>query len=240
MYQLSMQSISPSLAVLSIILLIGALLVAQPWLLAPWGHMRIRRLIHRMHKQGAYILENIHLQNRKGNDIHIEYLIIGPEIICLNSAAYAGEIYGSLRDAMWSQSSKGSNYRFENPLRQHARISESLQNIIGRKARARTITVFTRAELHTPEYENITTLKQLDLVLPKWGPQEYRKNKNQEAHLLQNLSCLETGLPIAQHGNPTMLKAAHHLVFGSAAIMAISVFFVLFQMNTAASILALF
>jgi len=208
-----------NLAVISISLLFGSLYLAKPWLTAAWGHMRIRHHMHLLHKQGAHILENIHFQDRKGNPIHIEYVILGTEITCLNSAAYSGTICGSLRDAMWSQQSSQESFRFENPLRQHARACNALQGIIGKRVKTQAVTLFTHATMNTAEHKNIITLKQLNERLPANKPQETRKQLQTLSQLIQNISFTEQTPPVIQHGNPSRLKNAQTLLFSSVASM---------------------
>jgi len=212
-------NLSPGLAVVSIALLFTSLLLAKPWLAAAWERMRIRRHMHLLHKQGAHILEDIHFQDRKGNPIYIEYLILGSEITCLNSAAYSGSICGSLRDAMWSQQSKQETFRFESPLRQHARISDALKGIIGERIDIQTVTLFTHATMNTPKHKNIITLNQLALRLPINEMQKTKRHIQALSQLIQNISFAEQMPPSIQHGNPSRLKTAQTFLCGSAASM---------------------
>jgi len=212
-------NLPPDLAAISIFLLLASLFLAKPWLVAAWGHMRIRRHMRLLHKQGAHILENIHFQDRKGNPVYIEYIILGSEIICLNSAAYSGSICGSLRDAMWCQQNKQENFRFESPLRQHARVCDALQGIIGTRINTQAVTLFTHATMNTPEHKNIITLKQLNTRLPINNTQKTKRYIQALSQLIQNISLAEQTPPSMQHGNPSRLKTAQTLLFSSAASM---------------------
>jgi len=212
-------SLSPDLAAISILLLLASLLLAKPWLIAAWEHIRIRRHMHLLHKQGAHILENIHFHDRKGNPIYIEYIILGSEITCLNSAAYSGSICGSLRDAMWCQQNKQETFRFESPLRQHAHICDALKGIIGERIDIQAVTLFTHATMNTPEHKNIITLKQLALRLPIDKTQKTKQYIQALSQLIQNISLAEQTPPSIQHGNPSRLKTAQTLLFSSAASM---------------------
>lgn len=222
-------NLSPDLAVISILLLFTSLFLAKPWLIAAWGHMRIRRHMHLLHKQGAHILENIHFQDRKGNPIYIEYIILGSEITCLNSAAYSSNICGSLRDAMWSQQSKKESFRFESPLRQHARICDALQGIIGERVAIQAVTLFTHATMNTPDHKNIITLKQLNTRLPINEIQKTKKHIQALSQLIQNISLDKQTVPSIQHGNPSRLKTAQTLLFSSAASMLTAISLTLYN-----------
>ncbi len=219
MLALFTHNLSPDLAVISIALLIASLLLAKPWLVAVWGHMRIRHHMHLLHKQGFHILEDIHFQDRKGKPVYIEYLILGADITCLNSAAYSGSIWGSLRDAMWCQQNKEETFRFENPLRQHAHICDALKGIIGERINIEAVTLFTHASMNTPEHKNIITLKQLSLRLPLNETQKTKRYIQALSQLIQNISLAEQTPPSIQHGNPSRLKTAQTLLFSSAASM---------------------
>jgi len=212
-------NLSPGLAAISIFLLFASLFLAKPWLVAAWGHMRMRHHMRLLHKQGAHILENIHFQDRKGKPVYIEYLILGSEITCLSSAAYSGSICGSLRDAMWCQQSKQETFRFESPLRQHARVCDALQGIIGTRINVQAVTLFTHATMNTPEHKNIITLKQLNTRLPINNTQKTKRYIQALSQLIQNISLAEQTPPSMQHGNPSRLKTAQTLLFSSVASM---------------------
>jgi len=222
-------SLSPSLATASIILLIASLILSKPWLLAAWGHMRIRRHMYLLHKQGAYILENIHFQDRKGKSVYIEYLILDSKITCLNSAAYSGAICGSLRDAMWCQQNNQETFRFESPLRQQAHICKALQGIIGKRIDIQAVTLFTAATMNTSKHENIITLKQLNTRLPIDQSQQNKNYIQALTQLIQNISLAEQVPPSIQHGNPSRLKTAQTLLFSSAASMLIAISLTLYN-----------
>jgi len=219
MLSLFTHNLSPNLAAISISLLLASLYLAKPWLIAAWGNMRVRHHMNLLHKQGAHILENIHFQDRKGNPVYIEYIILGSEITCLNSAAHSGSICGSLRDAMWSQQSKQGSFRFESPLRQHARTCDALQGIIGERVKIQTVTLFTHATMNTAKHKNIIGLKQLSERLPVNKPQEPKKHLQTLPQLIQNISFTEQTPPVIQHGNPSRLKTAQTLLFSSVASM---------------------
>ncbi|MBL4760201.1 MAG: NERD domain-containing protein [Mariprofundaceae bacterium] len=229
MLNLFAHNLSPNLAIISISLLFGSLYLAKPWLIAAWGHMRIRHHMHLLHKQGAHILENIHFQDRKGNPIYIEYVILGTEITCLNSAAYSGTVCGSLRDAMWSQQSSQNSFRFESPLRQHVRTCDALQAIIGKRVNTQAVTLFTHATMNAAEHKNIITLKELNERLPVNKPQETRKQLQTLSQLIQNISFTEQTPPVMQHGNPSRLKTAQTLLFSSLASMLAAVALTLYS-----------
>ncbi|MDQ6967240.1 MAG: NERD domain-containing protein [Mariprofundaceae bacterium] len=212
-------NLSPDLAVVSVVLLIASLLLAKPWLIAAWGHIRMRRHMYLLHKQGAHILENIHFQDRKGNPVYIEYLILDSKITCLNSAAYSGSICGSLRDAMWCQQNNQENLRFENPLRQHAHICNALQGIVGKRIDIQAVTLFEHAIMNTPEHKNIITLKQLTSRFPINKTQKNKRHIEALTQLIQNISLREQTPPSIQHGNPSRLKTAQTLLLSSAASM---------------------
>ena len=223
MHTLFTSSLAPSLAVISIFLLCAAVLLARPWLMATWAQVRIRHHLHALHRQGASIVENIHFRDRKGKPVYIEYLIFGSEIVCLNSAAHTGYICGSLRDAMWCQQNQQENFRFENPLRQHAHIRASLQALLGKRSHIQTITLFTHANMKTPPHDDIITLKQLHTRLPATQTQQPPKHAQALAQLIQNISQHDKTAPSTQHGNPSRLKTAQTLLLSSVASMVAAI-----------------
>lgn len=222
-------NLSPNLALASIALLIVSLFIAKPWLIAAWGHMRMRRHMYLLHKQGAQILENIHFQDRKGKPVYIEYLILDSDITCLNSAAHSGSICGSLRDAMWCQQNKQKTFRFESPLRQHEHICKALQSLIGDRIGIQAVTLFTHATMNTPEHEDIITLEQLALRLPINKTKKSKRYIQGLTQLIQNISLTEQTQPITQHGNPARLKTAQTLLFSSVAVMFSAIFLTLYN-----------
>jgi len=222
-------NLSPDLAAISIALLIISLAFAKPWLIAAWGHMRMRRHMYLLHKQGAHILENIHFQDRKGNPVYIEYLILDSKITCLNSAAYSGSICGSLRDAMWCQQNQQATFRFESPLRQHAHICNALEGIIGKRIEIQAVTLFTHATMKTPKHNNIITLKQLEERLPINKPQKTKSYIQALTQLIQNISLADQMPPSIQHGNPSRLKTAQTLLFSSAVSMLTAISLTLYN-----------
>ncbi len=230
MLAFSVQSLAINLAILAVLLLLAALIVAKPWLIASWSQMRIRKHLKHLHKQGAHIVENVYLRNRKGEVIHIEHLIIGNEITCLNTSARSGKIFGSLRSPMWSQETKQGCHRFENPIRQHDKITNALQGIIGNRLIIQVLTVFTHATLNTSEDNNIITLKQLNQRLPTNEAQKAKFNSQQLLQLIQNISVDAQAPESNQHGNPSMLKTAHVLLTSSVTAMTISIGFLLYSM----------
>jgi len=72
MLNLLISNLPPILAILSVALLCVALWAAKPWISASYQHIHIRNHIHLLHKQGAHILENIYLRDRKGKLVYIE------------------------------------------------------------------------------------------------------------------------------------------------------------------------
>lgn len=231
MFALSIDSLPSGLAILSVLLLLAALITAKPWLIASWAQVRIRNHLKHMHKQGAHIIENVYLRNRKGEMVHIEHLIIGNEITCLNTSARSGKVFGSLRSPMWSQENRQGCHRFENPVRQHDRITTTLQGIIGSRLVIQVLTVFTHATLNTSENNNIITLKQLNQRLPITEVQKAKFNSQQLLQLIQNVSVDEQTPDSHQHGNPSLLKTAHTLLLSSAAAMTLAISFMLYGMT---------
>ena len=230
MLAFSVQSLATNLAILAVLLLFVGLIVAKPWLIASWSQMRIRKHLNHLHKQGAHIIENICLRNRKGEVIHIEYLIIGNEITCLNTSARSGKILGSLRSPMWSQENEQGSHRFKNPMRQHDKISNTLQGMIGSRLPIQVLTIFTHASLHTTEANNIITLKELDQRLSTNKAQQTQFNSQQLLHLIQNIS-VDAQVPESNYdGNPSMLKTAHILLTSSVTAMTIAIAFLSYGM----------
>jgi len=216
-------------AITSIALVITALFADRSWLIIPWADMQIKRQLHRMQKQGACILENVHLHSRKNADVDIEYLVIGPEILALNRANYSGNILGSIRDAFWNHGNKHTTQRFENPLRQHERISNAIKHIIGTRAIVKNYTIFTNGKLHIDNHESIVSLKNLAASLPHWEEKKYNHGRQQQiAQLITNVSQPHDASGGAAKPSNEQ-QAVHKLLTGSMVCMFLAISMVIFS-----------
>ena len=228
MLSLSLSWMPIIFAATSIVLVITALFADRSWLIMPWADMQIKRQLHRMRKQGACILENIHLHSRQYADVDIEYLVIGPEILALNRANYSGHILGSIRDAFWNHGNKHTTQRFENPLRQHERITNAIKHIIGARVVVKNYTIFTCGKLHIDNHDSIVSLKKFGASLPHWEDKKYNQGRQQQiAQLIANVS--QTGdNSDSQAATSNEQLAVHKLLTGSVVCMLLAVVIVVF------------
>lgn len=228
----SLLSMDPALPVVlggaSAVLLLIAIWLAVPWLAAMFGQQRLVSQLKQFEKNGATLLNSILLPDKKGDTIHISHLLItNQSISVIDRIGYSGEISGSLRDALWTQSSKRGQNRFPNPVRNHDTARKTLEHILGTQMRVRTATVFTSGKLHVAESDYVMPLKDFSRI-SKQLEQEKASGPKQvwASNLLRNITIKDEeaqqsilSASNAMQGDPARLKVAGYLLIGSAVVM---------------------
>lgn len=224
-------SIEPSLLIglagISTILLALAIWLAAPWLIAFFGQERLIAQLKQFERNGATVFNSILLPDKKGETTHISHLVItNGSITVIERLGYSGDIYGSLRDALWTQSNKGQ-HRFPNPVRNHDAIRTTLQGILGTEMRIRTITVFTAGKLHIQQSPYVIPSKAFDQVTEQLlqekasGPKQAWASNLLRNIILQDKEAEQSILSTANEmqGDPRHLKASGYLLACCATFM---------------------
>lgn len=243
-------SIDPSLliglAAASIVLLALAIWLAAPWLGAYLGLARLSAQLKAFEKNGATVLNSILLPDKKGETTHVSHLVItNNSITVIERAGYSGEIYGSLRDALWVQNTNKGQHRFPNPVRNHETIRNTLQGILGTKLRVRTLTVFTAGKLHIPESDYVMPSKGFERIAEQIaqekaaGPKQAWASNLVRNIALQDQAAEESILSASNkmQGDTRHLKAAGYLFAGSALSMLCAIILAGGRMAASAGIL---
>lgn len=215
-------------AILSILLLAAAIWLSMPWISAILGQQRLAGQLKQFEKSGSAVLNSVALPDKRGETTHINHLVItNQSITVIERAGYSGNIYGSLRDALWVQETKKGQHRFPNPVRNHETIRKTLQAILGTKMRIRTVTVFTAGTLHIPDSEYVMPSKNF-LKFSEQISQEKPAGPKQiwASNLLRNVTIQDTEAEAStllaaneMQGNPLHLKMAGYLLAASALTM---------------------
>jgi len=131
-----------SLTGAAVFLLMLSVWLAWPWLVASIQQSRIRHTLASFEHDGAKVLHDVMLADRKGETVHIDHLLISPRgLTAVQVLAFNGQILGSKRDAMWTIENNLGRHRFPNPLRQSLQAEEVIANILGSKFTVQTAVV---------------------------------------------------------------------------------------------------
>jgi hypothetical protein len=227
--------IPAALAGFSILLMIGSVWSAAPWLVAIIGRQRVESEINKLKRKGAVVMHHMHLPDKKGESTYIEHLVItNKRIICLEKIGYAGNIYGSLRDARWAAESSKGSHRFDNPIRHQDAMRGTVTAILGTRLDVEPISVFTAGKLHGDYGHHIVEAGQLGHVLEHLAEGELGGAKLTWArNILNNLAIhneeeqVATQMFLAKQGSEGRLKLARQLIAVSGVAMLLAVALVL-------------
>jgi hypothetical protein len=142
----------------ALVMLTISIWLAWPWLIGVAGETLVRRKLRDFARQGALVLHDVILPDRRGGTVRIDHLLVsGFGIMAIQTIAYPGRILGSLRDAMWVHEQGPHTHRFANPLRRNAAAVEVLQSMLGSQFRICDAIVFTAGTLMGSMPENVVT-----------------------------------------------------------------------------------
>jgi len=131
-----------SLTGIAVLFLLMSVWLAWPWLVASIQQSRIRHILADFEHDGAKVLHDVMLADRKGETVWIDHLLISPRgISAIHVLAFNGQILGSKRDAMWTIENNLGRHRFPNPLRQSLQAEEVIANILGSKFTVQTAVI---------------------------------------------------------------------------------------------------
>lgn len=223
--------IPAALAGFSLLLMLGSVWSAGPWLAALVGRHRIESKLHKLERQGAVIMHHLHLPNKKGESTYIEHLVITDQrIICLEKVGYDGNIFGSLRDARWVAESSQGSHRFDNPIRHQEAMRHTITSILGPRMDVDTITVFTAGKLHGNYGHHIIESGALATHLQHLAKGKLSGPKLSWAkQILNNIAILDreehvvTQVFEAKQGSSARLRTAKMLITVGGATMLLAV-----------------
>lgn len=146
------------------------LLVLAAWLQSPrckgWlGEWLIKTKAHRKLPANIYqALHDVTLPDGAGTT-QIDHIFVSPYgLFVLETKNYKGWIFGTARDAQWTQTTGCYKHRFQNPLRQNHRHTACLTALLGiHHDLVHSVVVFTgNARFKTPMPANVCTLGNFD------------------------------------------------------------------------------
>ncbi|MDT8376363.1 MAG: nuclease-related domain-containing protein [Mariprofundaceae bacterium] len=219
------------LGISSVLLLAVSIYLARPWLAGLIGNARIERSLNQLKNTGATVLNNVLLADKKGDATHIDHLIItNAQIIAISTLGYSGEILGSVRGASWIQETRQGSYRFPNPVKHHETIRNILHGILGERVKVRTISAFTSGRLNGNATDDVVSAQECVRVInaavegvTTGSRQQWAGNVIRNVQLEDRRKRERELAFISRQGNEKHLKAAHHLMAGSAALMLLAI-----------------
>ena len=145
------------------------------------GEAAVRRTLSERFVSGDYhLLNNLTLPDGDGTTQVDHVLVSRFGIFVLESKHYSGWIYGSERNATWTQVLYKKHYKFQNPLRQnykHVKVVSGLLDFLSSEF-IHPIVVFTgEAVFKTPTPSGVMSLKQLSDHLADFKTEVLSQNR---------------------------------------------------------------
>jgi len=121
-----------ALYVMLAVLLLAVVVVRTPWFKGWLGELQVRIWIWwRLDRSIYRALHNVTLPTEDGTT-QIDHVIVSRfGIFVIETKNMRGAIYGSERDKNWTQAFGHSKHRFQNPLRQNYKHTQTLAEILG-------------------------------------------------------------------------------------------------------------
>lgn len=116
----------------ALVFVVLGLVLRRPGFKGWVGEQRVQRLIRAQLNPLTYVdLHNVTLPTRDGST-QIDHLIFSPYgLFVLETKNYQGWIFGSERQAQWTQQIFKKRSRFQNPLRQNYKHTKTVQDLLG-------------------------------------------------------------------------------------------------------------
>ena len=113
-----------------LMLLIG--LLKSPWAKGHIGELLVRLFAHwQLDKQTYRRLHNVTLNTPDGTT-QIDHVFLSPYgIFVLETKNMSGWIFGSEKQAQWTQKLYKRTFKFQNPLRQNYKHTKAIQELLG-------------------------------------------------------------------------------------------------------------
>ena len=110
-----------------------AAVLKSPWFKGWWGEYQVRDLIRRRLNPALYReFHNVTVRDEFGETTQIDHVYVSPfGVLVIETKHMRHWIFGSARDAMWTQQNYRHKTRFQNPLRQNYRHITVLASLLG-------------------------------------------------------------------------------------------------------------
>ena len=125
---------------------VAAGVLKTPWFKGWWGEHQVRDLIRRRLDPAVYReFHNVTVRDEFGETTQIDHVYVSPfGVLVIETKHMRHWIFGSARDAMWTQQNYRHKTRFQNPLRQNYRHIKVLASLLGLpEATFKPVIVFT-------------------------------------------------------------------------------------------------
>lgn len=181
-------SLPVAISAIAMIMLAISIWLSWPWLVGIVGEALVRRKLQGF-SRGGLVLHDVILPDRRGGTVHVNHLLVSEfGIVAIQTIAYPGRIFGSLRDAMWVHTQGPHTHRFANPLRRNAAVVEVLQSILGSQFHVCDAIVFTAGTLMGSMPENVVTASGLQNYVCARGRVLSDEKRHWVANILRNMS----------------------------------------------------
>ena len=220
-----------ALAGTGFVCLMLALYLAWPWISGVLGVALVQRRLAAFEKENCVVMHNLILPTKRGDTIQIDHIMFSPYgIFTIKAVAHAGEINGSLRDAMWIQTHHGQKYRFANPTRNSQMQREVVSAILGRKAPVHDIVVFEAGKLSGTMPDNVTRAKHLGTWIKSHGGKHLSMGQvRRMSAVVQSVMIkdeeskrLHEQTFMTEQGLESRLRLAKVMTFGSTVLVVIA------------------
>lgn len=216
-------SLPVAVSALALIMLAISIWLSWPWLVGIVGEALVRRKLRGFARRGALVLDDVILPDRRGGTVRIDHLLVSEfGIVAIQTIAYPGKIFGSLRDAMWVHAQGPHTHRFANPLRRNAAVVAVLQSMLGSQFHVCDAIVFTGGTLTGSMPENVVTTAGLRNYVCARGRALSDEKMHWVVNILRNVAIEDKESRsahardfMARQGLETHLKWAKTLMAGS-------------------------
>lgn len=148
-------------------IMIGLILFAlwkTNWIRGVWGELQVRLFLATLSSKKYKKIHGVILPSGRGST-EIDHLVFSPYgLFVIETKNRSGWIYGNQYDAEWTQTfQNGSKYKFQNPLRQNYKHTETIAELLNIPSEnVHSIVTFSgKAEFKTELPDKVITYKQI-------------------------------------------------------------------------------